>query len=65
MPHFCPDWDYLWIEPGDAEYECCVCAREPFGLALAKARQLSPTQDLRVEQDPDWGEPVPPIPPKK
>ena len=24
-PHHCPDWDFLFIRPGDPEMECCVC----------------------------------------
>jgi hypothetical protein len=23
--HFCPDWDYTWIEPDTSEFECCLC----------------------------------------
>lgn len=25
-PHHCPDWDFLFIRPGDPEMECCVCS---------------------------------------
>lgn len=24
-PHWCADWDYMFILPGDAEFECCSC----------------------------------------
>ena len=24
-PHYCPDWDFLKIRPGDPEYEACIC----------------------------------------
>lgn len=23
--HHCPDWDFLFIRPGDPEMECCLC----------------------------------------
>lgn len=23
--HHCPDWDFLYINPSDAEMECCTC----------------------------------------
>lgn len=23
--HWCPDWDYLLIQKGQAEFECCGC----------------------------------------
>lgn len=26
QPHTCPDWDFLFIRPGDPEMECCTCA---------------------------------------
>lgn len=29
QPHGCPDWDFMWIRPGDPEMECCTC--EPPG----------------------------------
>lgn len=25
VPHYCPDWDYMDIRPGDPEMEVCVC----------------------------------------
>lgn len=25
--HHCPDWDFLFIRPGDPEMECCLCGR--------------------------------------
>jgi hypothetical protein len=25
--HACPDWDFLWIDKGDAEFEACGCFR--------------------------------------
>lgn len=27
-PHHCPDWDFLFIRPGDPEMECCICSPE-------------------------------------
>lgn len=24
-PHHCPDWDFMFIRPGDPEMECCLC----------------------------------------
>jgi hypothetical protein len=27
-PHYCPDWDYAWVRPGDPEMECCTCYHE-------------------------------------
>lgn len=32
QPHGCPDWDFMWIKPGDPEMECCTC--EPSAAAL-------------------------------
>lgn len=26
--HFCPDWDFLLIGPGDPEMDCCGCGIE-------------------------------------
>jgi hypothetical protein len=23
-PHYCADWDYMYIKPGDPEFECCA-----------------------------------------
>ena len=23
--HWCPDWDFLLIDKGDSEFECCTC----------------------------------------
>lgn len=23
--HWCPEWDYLLIQEGDPEFECCSC----------------------------------------
>ncbi len=25
IAHACPEWDYAWIEPGDVEFEACIC----------------------------------------
>lgn len=25
VAHECPEWDFLWIEPGDWTFECCIC----------------------------------------
>jgi hypothetical protein len=35
--HYCPDWDFLLIRPGDAEMEVCTCPvlDEPSEIALA------------------------------
>lgn len=26
--HFCPEWDFLLINPEMGEFECCNCVRE-------------------------------------
>jgi hypothetical protein len=23
--HYCPDWDFMYIRPGDVEWNCCIC----------------------------------------
>ena len=28
MPHYCPEWDFALIRPGDAEMEACICEEE-------------------------------------
>lgn len=27
--HYCPDWDFMLIEDGDPEFECCTCYNNP------------------------------------
>lgn len=37
FPHECPEWDYLWICPGDPEFEACICEsndEEPVSATL-------------------------------
>lgn len=24
-PHYCPEWDFAFIKPGDVEMEACIC----------------------------------------
>jgi hypothetical protein len=35
--HYCPDWDFMLIRPGDVEMEVCTCpvADEPSEIARA------------------------------
>lgn len=23
--HYCPEWDYVWIQPGWEEFDVCMC----------------------------------------
>lgn len=27
-PHYCPNWDFLFISPGDKEFDDCGCFTE-------------------------------------
>ena len=42
LAHLCPEWDYLFIEPSDPEWEACLChmsRKEEVAESLKKAEK--------------------------
>lgn len=41
--HYCPDWDFAKISPGDPEFEACVCRTD--------SRLISESDDVDLIAD--------------
>jgi len=53
--HKCPEWDEMWISPGDPEFEACLCFT-PEEKRLKAGEE--PTEDAMtlLERDLFWME---------
>lgn len=50
-PHHCPDWDFMFIRPGDPEMECCTCEHAPTDDQAIRASAVRLAQELDVHVD--------------
>lgn len=51
--HECPDWDFLYVEPSDPEWECCTCTKET-EERVTSPKCLSKEELSKIRQLFDW-----------
>jgi len=47
-PHFCQDWDFLYVVPGCPEMESCLCASDGEGI---KRGDILKTSFVTIESE--------------
>lgn len=49
-PHYCPDWDWMRLDPGAIEFSCCTCKPDctPFETIAALKARLEEAKEVLV-----------------